>query len=229
MAEITGKSWGSGVAEGRTVVQRPFVLLSPESGAANGAILRAEVARWRDTAARYLQLAMGRRLGWDLPRRATFTADALAVLTMNVELGICCALVAQAPDGRVLGGTVYFVGGPGEGTIALQAIDPTELPGAPGAGQFRGIGTALIAAVSRDLLARGVTTLSLHPLDEAADAFWRRRGFAWCGTGGRLCVRGREAIEALRGRCEVVIVGEEQHVLCGRLESVAVVREAVGV
>jgi hypothetical protein len=95
----------------------------------------------------------------------------------------------------------YFLRGTRDLAIGLLAIEPASLAGTPGKCQLRGIGTAMVAAISRQALAHYTDTIVLHPLDSAAERFWRGRGFTGCSDG--LCVVGASKVEALINGCDV--------------------------
>jgi N-acetylglutamate synthase-like GNAT family acetyltransferase len=199
-----------------------FRLVQPEKTPANLAELARESKRWKDTALRFRNLSVGGALPLDVAKRAQFTDEVLATAAENLRLGITNAVIAQAEDGRVLGAAIYgFLPDEKAGTVTLVAIDPDHLAGSPGQEQLRGIGTAMVAAISREMLAKGVETVYLHPFDEAASTFWGHRGFASCGRGHLLCVRGRRAIERLIGACQMR--PECPHcgdiVMCGQVEA----------
>jgi hypothetical protein len=196
---------GRVVARGEAASPRGLILhyeiISPENTVGNLAIMAAESKRWQGTLRDYETQRDRGLMAPDVVRRARFADQVLASASEYVRLAVCCVLVAQGPNDRILGATTYAVFGTNEGAISLQAIDARHLAGSPGEGQLRGIGTALTAAVSRQMLSRGVQTLYLHPLDPAAAVFWIRRGFMPCGVGGRMCVRGSDAIGRLIEGC----------------------------
>lgn len=222
---LTGQVLGSGVARPAVGPGVTYRLIRPEKTVANLATIAQEARRWGATAARLLLTARQHQLSADVARRADFAEAVLATAGENLRVGACCLLVAQAEDGRILGVATYGLRPRQEGAINLVAIDPEHLAGSPGTQQLRGIGTAIVAAVSRDLLAQGVTTVYLHPLDDAAARFWRGRGFVACGA-GRLCVRGRPGVETLRGSCELKpdCPDLQDCLICGRPEDVAAMR-----
>ena len=128
-------------------------------------------------------------------------------------------LVAETTETYKLLGVATYVLGSVNGRMTLfindVAVSPDNLDGSPGKGQLRGIGTALVAAVSRDALQAGATRAVLHALDRAALAFWVGRGFKITGPRETLTLESREEIDALIGRCEVDPDGAGHTVLCG--------------
>lgn len=200
MANLSGQFRGTGIATTAARAQTAYRLVVPENTSANLAIIAIEAVRWTDTVRLFDAEASASRIAWDIPRRARFAADVLQWIVTIVGYGGSCIL-AQSPDGRILGVSNYGFWDPASGGIYLQAIDPEHFPGAPGVAQLRGIGTALTAAISRDMLAHGVEVLYLHPLDSAAAVFWSSRGFQPCGGGGRMCISGRVEIQKLIDGC----------------------------
>lgn len=201
MAAITGKFVGSGVAVTGGGQQVAYRLMVPDKTTANLSTIAMEAQRWRATHNRYQELVNKHELDASIARRAQFGEEVLAVIGQNVKLGVCCSLIAQASDGRILGASSYTWWAPAGGGLNLQVIDPAHLAGSPGKDQLRGIGTALVAAVAQQMLDHGVTTLYLHPLDQAAAVFWSHRGFVPCGVGGRMCIQGQEGIRRLISSC----------------------------
>lgn len=212
--KLSGTAVGSGVAHSPV----PFSIIEPDSSLSNIAQMAREVARWKTLANQYREMSTAGTLKPEVAKRAQFCEEVLfSVAETNVRLGACCALVAQRDDGRILGALTYgFLGG-NEAAINLTAVDPEHLAGSPTGGQLRSIGTSLVAAASRRFLGRGIETVYLHPFDAEAARFWTARGFGPCGRGGLTCIRGKAAIEALKGHCEVsedggaVICGTPKH------------------
>jgi len=198
---ITGQVVGHGTAITAGGMRVGYRLIIPAKTPANMGVIATEAKRWRAAVERYQRLAIAGRLSGPVARRALFVEECLAHAGETLRTGKCCLIVAQDDTGRILGLTEYTVVGP-IAYLNLQAIDPEQLPGSPGAGQLRGIGTGLLAAASRDFLARNVQTVYVHPLDAEATKWWTQRGLGVC-EGGSLCIRGRVGIEALKGVCEV--------------------------
>jgi len=220
-AMIAGQVVGQGVAATAAGARVPFVMVEPANTLANLGEIGRESQRWHKTALRYVGAT-----STDVAKRAQFADEVLALTGEQVRLGVSGFLIAQATDGRILGVTTYGSLNAREGTLNLVAIDPEHLAGSPGTAQLRGIGTSMVAAASQLMLARGVEVIYLHPFDQEAALFWSHRGFGYCGAGGLLCVRGRAAVEALRGRCELAPDCGDRNdcVVCGRLEDTARVR-----
>lgn len=198
---LTGVTLGHGVARSPVGLIVPFSLIKPTKTIPNLVTLAAENKRWRDTVKGFKGKSRA------VLTRAKFADDVLAAAIENVRLGAGDVIVAQAAGGaqEILGIATYIVEpSRREGYIGLVATAPEFVPGAQDpAKQIRGIGTSIVAAVSRDMLGRGVDSVFLHPKDVAASRFWAGRGFQVCGLGNLLCVRGRAAIDRLRGTCEV--------------------------
>jgi len=211
---IQGDITGQGVAASVSGPPVPYVLVRPVKTPANLSYLALEAKRWRSTVQRFRELATARQLPPESALRAQFAEEVLAAAAENLRLGAGQMLVAESCDGRLLGVMMYGLLSPREAVINLLAIDPEQHQGSPGTSQLRGTGTALVAGCSRDLLAKGVETIYLHPLDEQARVFWAGRGFAPCGWGGRLCVRGKDAIAKLIDGC-VARPDNGEYVVCG--------------
>lgn len=201
MGTLSGTFLGSGIATTATGAQTAYRLVTPDKTVANLATIAQESMRWLKTVEEYRKLAAAGQLDYALVRRAQFAEEVLALMGTLLDSAICCFIVAQAADGKILGVTDYNTWGAGEGGIHLQAIAPEHLPGSPGVSQIRGVGSALVAAVSRDLLRRGTKTLYLHPLDNAARLFWMGRGFVADGGGGRMSIASVPGIERLIDGC----------------------------
>lgn len=201
MAKLTGIALGGGTATSPDGQRVGFTLVKLVKSVPSLQTLAAENKRWRETAASL------RPKGHAIATRAQFADDVMAVAIENTRLGVGDVIAAQetAGSGRLLGIATYIVDAKKRaGYLGLLATAPEFVPGAmPPASQLRGIGTSLVAAVSQDMLSRGVETVFLHPLDHEASRFWGGRGFVICGLGNLLCVRGRAAIERLRGHCEL--------------------------
>ena len=225
---ISGTILGRGVAGTQGRVTVPYSLVKPDKSVPTLAAIAIESRRWRTTVERYRDLVRAGNLPASVAQRAQFTDEALATAAEMVRLGRRGVSMVQAEDGRVLGVSQYDVIGR-EGYLHLQATDPDHIPGSPGTGQIRGIGTALVSAVSREMLAAGADTLYVKPLDPQASEFWQARGFAYCG-GQMLCVRGRAAIEALKGGCEARPDCPDQGdcLICGLPEDTQAMRVPVG-
>jgi hypothetical protein len=201
---IPGRVMGSGTAtsadRSRVV---PFAIVKAERSVGTLMAMGIEARRWRQVADHFWKLAAEGKVNPQVARRAEFTEDVLGSVAEDLRRDGLGAMVVQARDGTILGAAQYGFMSPNEGMINMQAVAPENLPGSPGTEQLRGVGTALVAAVSRDLLERGAQSIWVKPLDQEAAVFWSRRGFSACGRGGLLCVRGRSAIEGLLGTCEV--------------------------
>jgi len=198
---ITGKTIGHGAATTPGGMKVGYRLIIPEKTPANLAIIATSSKQWQATVERFRRLADAGRIPIMVAKRATFVEEALAHSAETLRVGGCCVLVCQADDGRILGVTEYVLAPP-IAYLNIQATDPEQLAGSPGVAQLRGIGTALVAAASRDFLSKRVETVYVHPLDDAAAAWWYRRGFKVCEP-GTLCLRGRSMVENLKGSCEL--------------------------
>jgi len=195
---ITGRLLGTGVARTATGAAAVYEILSPDTASLKD--LAEEGKRWETTYQEYQRLATKGAVNSELVYRAKFGTEVLARALEMLRTSQCCVIIVRDDYGRLLATATYRITGT-EGFIDLQVIDPQHLAGSPGAAQLRGIGTALTAAISRQVLRAGVTDLYLHPLDDAADSFWRARGFQSCGRRGRLCIHGAENIARLINGC----------------------------
>ena len=197
---ISGTILGQGVAGTQGRVTVPYWLIRPDKSPASLAIMALEARRWRTTSERYWEMAGAGKLDPNAARRAQFADEVMATAAEAVRQGRGGVLLAQAQDGRILGISQYLVKDR-TAYLLLQTTDPEHQPGSPGAGQLRGIGTALLSGVVQSV-APQVDTLYLKPLDQQAAMFWSRRGFQPCEPGS-LCVRGQTALAALRVGCQV--------------------------
>ena len=104
------------------------------------------------------------------------------------------ALVAEGPDGRLLGVLTYVIDG---GSCEILTLHAAERRG--------GVGTALIGAVRERAAAAGCTRLWLITTNDNVDAlrFYQRRGF-------RLAALHRGAVDDARARLkpEIPEVGD---------------------
>lgn len=214
---LVGKVIGRGVAGTASGSMIPYRLVVPDKRADNLDWLAKESQRWRVTEKRFKELVCMGQLSPDVVRRAGFAQEVMTVVANNIRVGVCCYIIVQGYDERVLGLVTYAFILSTEGVLNLQAIDPEQMAGTPGIQQLRGIGTAMLAAVANEFLKTGRTTLFLHALDEQAAIFWSRRGFVMCGAGGLMCVRTRQAIEKMRAVCESIPDRPDQaeSLLCG--------------
>ena len=201
---ITGKAVGRGIAaseHGQVII--PYRMVIPEKSVSNLDEMAKESRRWQ-VAHRAIEGKMRRgEVQPNVERRAQFVEEVLALTAEYVRLGDHGVIVAQADDGRILGVLQCAKVAEGEGMINLLAVDPAHIPGAPDDEQLRGLGTSLVAAASQQLLRQGAKTIFIKPLDSEAAQFWQKRGFGSCGGGGKMCVRGEEAVKKLIGACEV--------------------------
>lgn len=215
---ISGKVVGHGIAssvDGKTLM--PYQIIKADSTPSNLAEMEREAQRWAEIAKRFWLLAGRLEIHSQVAVRATFTKDAFHTIILVLRAQGGNILVVQARDGKVLGVSQWNLMAAKEGMIHLQAIDPTHLPGSPGTGQVRGIGTALVAAASQDMLSQGVEAVWVKPFDEQAALFWSRRGFGVCGAGGLLCIRGQQEVRRLMGSCQVQpeSVWDGEYIVCG--------------
>lgn len=196
-----GKVYGSGLATQTDCPPIAYRILQPDRTVENLHLFDQEVDRWAATHELYADLNREGTVTIDLVQRAEFGVDVLGILRSNLDLGVCCSLLAAAPDAKLLGAIGFFFTRPEEGVVALLAVDPRNMPGSPYNTQLRGVGTALVAATAQRMLATGVNVIYLHPLDSEALRFWTARGFQSCGAGSLLCVRGQEAMLSLIDGC----------------------------
>ena len=216
---ISGTVVGRGLASatGSTCAPLPYTIVRPANTTANLALIRSTIARWQADVTTYEGLMFRGLVTNDVPARAEFAVDVLKDVEQGLTLGVCCHLIAATIDNFVLGVMSYTPIPPNEATINLLAVDPRNVPGAPLSPKYRGVGTAMVAALATLLVQNGYTTIFLHPLDSAAEAFWRGRGFDTCGRGGLLCVRGKDRISSLVDGCltREDNPGDGHIVLCG--------------
>lgn len=215
---ITGSLVGHGVAISEDKALRvPYLIIRATKSPASLAEMRAQATRWKAKENEFWALVSQNKLHVQVAKRAKFTEEVLSDCAGALERGEGWIMVIRSKDGAILGCSQYNIVGPQKGFLNLQAISPDNLVGSPGKMQLRGIGTALLAAISQDFLARNWNEMWVKPFDEQAAVFWSRRGFGVCGAGGLLCVRGKERIYALRGTCqtwpESPIDGE--YIVCG--------------
>ena len=203
---ISGKILGRGLAQpvgraSRGCLPVPYQTISPANTGQNVTIVRLNISRWQATVNDYLDLAAMGQITPDVPVRAQFAVDVLRKIAGNLELGVCCSMIATTIDDRFLGAMNYTPMSPTESTIGLLAVDPRNVPGSPDEPKYRGVGTSMVATLADMLLNQGVTTIYLHPKDAQAATFWRARGFASCGGGGLLCARDADKIRAMIDGC----------------------------
>ena len=217
---ITGTVLGKGFAAQDNCDPLPYKLVTPDGSLANRDILARALAKWTATTVDFL--ASWPAVKPDLIERARFGSDVLSIVRTNLELGVESNLLAVDADDDVLGAMVYSIVPPRgtdvglTGSINVVAIDPRFMPNSPFKPQLRGIGTAMVAAAAQRMIRAGVQTVYLHALDSSAEAFWRGKGFADCGGGGLLCIRGQAAIKELVDVCMLrPDDGGEDCLLCG--------------
>lgn len=198
---ITGQVIGRGQAARASGLAIPYQLVVPAKTLENLATIAAEAKRWYVTVQQFDQLSTQGHLPREVYKRAKFAEEVMAVVGDNLRIGVCCTVVCQALSGEIIGLAVYGWISAAEAALNLQVIEPKHLAGSPGLDQARGIGTALVAAISRQVLTRNGTSIYLHPLDSKAAEFWYHRGFRMCGAGGLMCVRGTPAVQQLLGSC----------------------------
>lgn len=200
---LTGQVIGHGHAQRPSGRGEDYQLIVPTKTTENLATYAAEAKRWFAIVTEYDALSAAGKIPREVYRRAKFGEETLAVAGDNLRLGVCCQIICQGLNGHFLGVVVWAWMTPTDAAINLMVIDPRHISGTPGHDQLRGIGTALVAAVSRQMIAKGGQALFLHPLDRAAERFWVGRGFGNCGGGGLMCIRGRAGVEALLDGCTV--------------------------
>lgn len=200
---LEGRVLGHGLAgdaRGRSVAYRVRDL---SRGANNGVTLARTGKQWHRE--RTILYGMHERgsIPWVVYYRAEFAEDVLLTVAMNIDQGVCCNLAAQATDCSVLGVMTYhqLTHPVGAWSVGLLAIEPFNQAGTPGKNQLRGVGTGMVAALARAIIGRGGTSLTLSPLDDAAEAFWKRRGFHSC-NGTKLCLSSPDEIRRLVQVCD---------------------------
>ena len=210
---MQGTIYGKGLATTVDCPSLPYQIVAPTKTQGNLNALDANGLRWLTEA----EELKAHHATADVVYRAEFAVATIGTLYYNLANGICCNLLAVAPDDLVLGAIIYFILPPDRGAISLLAIDPRNLAGSTLSPHYRGVGTALVAVACERMLAVGVEQVNLHPLDSEAERFWRARGFLTCGAGHLLCLRGTAAIRSVVDTC---FLNPETHVdggfvLCG--------------
>jgi hypothetical protein len=217
---VKGQLLGRGVADNADCPGIPYELVMPDRSVENVVTLTRNLNQWRQREQQFYDLRNRGETTDDVVKRAHFAVNVMETVKMNVEMGICCEVVAIDPDGDILGTLIYMIHGPGtmkvgplmmSGTyqtnfapvafINLLAIDPVNVPGSPFTVQLRGVGTALVAAAAQRVLKQGIEYIYLHPLDDAAQAFWVRRGFRLV-SGSLYVVDGVLSIKKLIDACK---------------------------
>lgn len=203
-SDITGKYMGGGFASVPGGMTLPFRMTIASDSPSTRAAFASEEIVWRSAHMEFRARVMAHTLDFAVQQRALFATQVIGLARYFIEHSICCIGVVQAYDGRILGVVNYGYLGGDRLSINLQAIDPQHLPGSPNLYPLRGIGTALLAMVAEEAVRSKVTEIILHPLDSEAARFWEAKGFVTCGTGGLHCVRGTQAILALRTQCKAL-------------------------
>lgn len=200
---ISGTIVGRGLAQpvGASCPAVPYRIIQPARTAANRTIVQGAITRWQGNVAAYAALTRKGTIPPDVPARAEFGVDVLKDVEQGLSIGVCCHLLAVTFDDRIIGAMSYTLLPPTEATLNLLAVDPRNVPGSPDQPKYRGVGTAMVAALAVRLVQNGYSTIFLHPLDSAAGTFWRGRGFETCGGGSLLCVCGKDKIMALVNGC----------------------------
>ena len=212
---VVGRGLAS--ATGSACAPLPYTIVQPTREPANRVIIQAAITRWQGDVTRYASLARHGTVLPDVPARAEFAVDVLKAVDYHLEIGVCCHLLAVTIDNHVLGVMNYTDLSPTETSIGLLAVSPRNVPGSPDQPKYRGVGTAMVAALATLLVQNGYTTIYLHPLDDQARVFWSGRGFVPCGGGSLLCVRGKDRISSLVDGCltREDNPGDGHIVLCG--------------
>jgi len=197
---ITGKILGTGVARAPVGAPVVYEIIAPTYSIANLGVLAMETTRWQSELTQFENLFRSGTLPIEIVKRAKFGTEVLATVAEFMRLEVCCVVIVQDDYGNLLAVATYASFNK-EGHLNHQVIEPRHLAGSPGTGQLRGIGTALTAAISRQILKGGGETVYLHPFDPVAARFWMNRGFGVCGKGGLMCIRGKQNIEKLIDGC----------------------------
>ncbi len=197
---ITGKILGTGIARAPVGAPVVYEIIAPIYNLANLEVLAKETTRWQAEVTEFENLSRSGMLPVEVVKRAKFGTEVLATAAEFMRRGVCCVVIVQDDYGHLLAVATYASFGK-EGHLNHQVIEPRHLAGTPGTMQLRGIGTALTAAISRQMIKAGAETVYLHPFDPVAARFWMNRGFGVCGKGGLMCIRGKENIEKLIDGC----------------------------
>lgn len=222
--KLQGRLLATGIARRLAGFPVIYELIIPATTSSNLQILNVEASRWANTLTNFEVL----RLDPSLIKRARFGGEVFETIKEWVKIGACCVLIAQADSGEIIGLATYGIAHQ-VGYLHLQVIDPSHLAGSPGVSQLRGIGTAMVAAISSEMLKNAVTSVYLHPLDSAAERFWGSRGFTPCGGGGRMCVSTVAQIKSLVTVCiarpddacrgDLICLGEPSQIRAYRIPS----------
>lgn len=198
-----------------------IIRLTPGADAA--AELRRQSDSWIAVAREYGELLQSGRLPEDVAFRAHFASDVLFFAATQAATPSPETVTMLAMHGDNVVGVTIFHFEDDEAEISWVTVDPRFLAGAPtpAADQVRGIGTSMVCAAADAILSGGATTIALSALDDAADRFWRARGFEPC-RGDSLCVEGRAGVEAMAMACSTEPddpANSDEVCICGTWES----------
>ena len=203
----------------------PIQIVRPTPDAEQMRALREASDRWLDIARDFVRRADADQVERDVARRAVFGSEVLFFAASQLRNEDRAGVLIATSEGDPVGAALYFVRGD-VGTLAWVAVHPLFLAGSPLelSQAVRGIGSSLTCVAAQQMAAAGATTIRLSALDDAAEAFWRSRGFEDCG-GDELCVRGAGVAElAAACRREPDDQAQGDVVLCGTYESTAACR-----
>lgn len=110
--------------------------------------------------------------------RAYFASTAAFLAADRLATDVCCVLVAQDERTDEVVGVAVYTPGAGDWYIDDFTVSPRNQPAFPARIQLRGVGSFMLGEIAEAADREPTcTSLSLLPLDEAAQRFWTARGF----------------------------------------------------
>lgn len=215
---LTGKTFSAGVATSPEGWTLPYRILSPSRTKENLHTLGVQAMAWRGFAKQMKETVGTQRPPSAVRERIDFAELVLGTAAENLRLGLSEQLLAEDKYGDIRGVLVYWLDTSGKTSISALTIDARLMLEVPGYTKYRGVGTAMVAVLSRIALRNNQQAIYLHPLDHVAKGFWLARGFRECPPGSdTLCVQGKAGIEALIDGCyrQPEKFGGEEYLLCG--------------
>ena len=170
-----------GIVRSRRTLQSPagetadIAIIAADPTPANAALLTRIGLLWLDQSE-----AADSFLGpkSDEAYRAYFASTAAFLAADRTTNNKCCVLVAQDERTDEVVGVAVYTPGPGDWYINDFTVSPRNQPDFPARVQLRGVGSFMLGEIAEDVDRQPTcTSLSLLPLDEAAEAFWTSRGF----------------------------------------------------
>ena len=187
-----------------TASNQPFevTLWDPEMTVANAAWIRRQgELPWEETAMRFEGSPGVRDAGRYRAHFAAEVSNMAASQYHRRESGAYTVLATH--DEQLVGVALGRVDRQGA-HIDWVAIAPQYLAGAPTpqGEMVRGIGTAMVCAVGKEITGKHIERVVLEPLDADAERFWSARGFRDSG-GDVLVLDGKEEVAKLLNSCQV--------------------------